>query len=66
MATAFPRVYRSFGEFERKELRKLDHLYESVNTMLDELLMEELCAQDRRREEGILFDDIDMLLAEEC
>lgn len=65
MATAFPRVYRSFGDFERNELRKLDHLYESIDDMLDEMLLEEVDEDDHGRDDGILFDDIDMILAED-
>jgi len=54
----FPRVYRSFQEFERAELRKLDHLYGSVDDMVDELLLSELDDEPRgRRDDGILFDD---------
>ena len=54
----FPRVYRSFQEFERSELRKLDHLYGSVDDMVDELLLSELDDEPRgRRDDGILFDD---------
>jgi hypothetical protein len=39
---AFPRVYRSFEEFERDELRKLDGLHVSIDEMLDEMFGEEL------------------------
>lgn len=54
----FPRVYRSFQEFERSELRKLDHLYGSVDDMVDEMLLSELDDEPRgRRDDGILFDD---------
>jgi hypothetical protein len=55
----FPRVYRSFQEFERAELRKLDHLYGSVDEMVDDLLLSELDEEPkkRRRDDGILFDD---------
>jgi hypothetical protein len=34
--SAFPRVYRSFNEFERDELRKLDSLHTTVDDMLEE------------------------------
>ncbi len=39
---AFPRVYRSFAEFERSELRKLDSLSTTVDDMLQERFAEEL------------------------
>jgi len=39
---AFPRVYRSFAEFERSELRKLDSLSTTVEDMLEERFSEEL------------------------
>ncbi len=59
MASMFPRVYRSFEEFERAELRKLDHFYESVDDMMDDVLLSELDDDRRRDDDGILFDDID-------
>lgn len=61
MATMFPRVYRSFEDFERHELRKLDHLYSSVDDMVDEMLRAELEDSDgyEERDDGILFDRID-------
>ena len=39
---AFPRIYRSFAEFEREELRKLDSLHTTIDDMLDESFSEEL------------------------
>jgi hypothetical protein len=39
---AFPRVYRSFDEFQREELRKLDSLHTTVDDMLEEKFSEEL------------------------
>jgi len=39
---AFPKVYRSFEEFERDELRKLDGLHTSIDEMLDEMFSDEL------------------------
>ena len=42
MRGAFPRVYRSFQEFEREELRKLDTFTGSLEDMLDEMAIEEL------------------------
>lgn len=39
---AAPKVYRSFEEFERDELRKLDGLHVSIDEMLDDMFGEEL------------------------
>jgi hypothetical protein len=39
---AFPRIYQSFAEFEREELRKLDSLHTTVDDMLEERFSEEL------------------------
>lgn len=56
----FPRVYSSFEEFERRELRKLDQLYGSVDDMVDELLMAEMEEeQSSSDDDGILFDRVD-------
>jgi hypothetical protein len=41
MRTGFPRVYRSFEEFEREELHKLD-LTGSIDDMLGEMFAGEL------------------------
>jgi hypothetical protein len=41
-SNAFPKVYRSFEEFERDELRKLDGLHMSIDEMLDDMFSEEL------------------------
>ncbi len=55
MRNAFPRVYRSFEEFEREELHKLD-LSGSIDDMLGEMFAEELdfdedsVKKSRRRE----------------
>lgn len=60
MQSTFPRVYRSFEDFERNELRKLDSLYGSVDDMVDELVLAELDDDGGRGDEdGILFDRID-------
>lgn len=58
MSSGFPRVYRSFEDFERTELRKLDHLYGSVDDMVDELLLAELDEDRGERDDGILFDRV--------
>ena len=52
--STFPRIYTSFSEFERDELRKLDSLTSSVEDLLDdsfaqELGMEESPPKQRRR-----------------
>ena len=39
---AFPRVYQSFADFERDELRKLDSLRTTVSDMLEERFSQEL------------------------
>lgn len=36
-SNAFPKVYRSFEEFERDELHKLDSLTMSIDDMLDDM-----------------------------
>jgi hypothetical protein len=41
-SNAFPKVYRSFEEFERDELRKLDGLHMSIDEMLDDMFSDEL------------------------
>jgi hypothetical protein len=40
--SSFPRVYGSFAEFEREELRKLESLQTSVTDMVEERFAEEL------------------------
>jgi hypothetical protein len=58
MRRGFPRVYQSFADFEREELRKLDTLSTSIDDMLDDMFHEELNFDDstvsrsRRREEA--------------
>lgn len=42
----FPRIYNSFAEFERHELRKLDSLSTTVDDMLEERFAEELNFED--------------------
>ena len=52
-----PRVYRSFEEFEREELRRLSSLHFSIDDYIDECFCEELdfdpdfVSRRRRREE---------------
>lgn len=40
--SSIPRVYGSFAEFERDELRKLEYLGVSVTDMVEERFSEEL------------------------
>jgi hypothetical protein len=46
MRTAFAKVYGSFEEFEREELRQLDTLSTSIDEMLDGIFMDELNFDD--------------------
>ena len=51
---AFPRIYTSFAQFEREELRKLDTLSTRVEDMLSQKFSQELdfsndSPVDRRR-----------------
>ena len=47
---AFPRVYNSFAEFQREELRKLDSLRTTVDDMLEEQFSEDLSLFDSQDE----------------
>jgi hypothetical protein len=42
MRQYFPKMYRSFEEFEREELRRGSSLQTSVDEMLDEMFADEL------------------------
>ena len=42
MRSAMPRVYQSFEEFEREEIRKLDSMGSSIDDMLGEIFADEL------------------------
>ncbi len=46
MSGGFPRIYRSFAEFEREELRKLLDLRTTVDDMLEERFSEDLSLFD--------------------
>jgi len=48
MSAGFPRIYKSFAEFEREELRKLDSLHTTVDDMMEEAFAEELDFEDSR------------------
>jgi hypothetical protein len=56
MRNGFPRVYKSFEEFEREELHRLD-MSAAIDDMLDEMFAEELdfdqssVKKSRRRED---------------
>ena len=39
---AVPKVYRSFEEFERDELRKLDGIHLTIDEMLDDMFPNDL------------------------
>ena len=47
---AFPRIYNSFADFERDELRRLDSLRTTVDDLLDERFAEELDFLDKDKE----------------
>ena len=49
-----PRIYHSFDEFEREELRKLDSLHTTVSDMMEERFAEELDfgVEDKPRRRG--------------
>jgi hypothetical protein len=49
---AFPKIYSSFAEFERDELRKLDSLHTTIEDMLDERFAEELNFEDAGQSKG--------------
>ena len=40
--SSIPRIYGSFAEFEREELRKLESLHTSVSDMVEERFSEDL------------------------
>jgi hypothetical protein len=42
--SGFPRIYRSFDEFEREELRKLDSMGATVDDLLEERFSDDLGA----------------------
>lgn len=54
---AFPKVYRSFEEFERDELRKLDGLHVSIDEMLDDMFRDEVDLDEKKRRGALLEDD---------
>ena len=53
MSAGIPRIYSSFAEFEREELRRLESLHASVDDLLEERFAEELdFASDVPRRRG--------------
>src|SRR5262250_2718262 len=54
MSAGIPRIYTSFAEFEREELRRLDSLHTSVDDLVEERFAEELDlgGSDRPRKRG--------------
>lgn len=42
MSAGVPRIYTSFAEFEREEIRRLDSMNASVDDMVEERFSEEL------------------------
>jgi hypothetical protein len=54
---AVPKVYRSFEEFERDELRKLDGIHVSIDDMLDEMFADELDFEASAQRSGRADDE---------
>lgn len=55
MSSGIPRVYTSFAEFERDELRRLDSLHTSVDDLVEERFSEDTelgGASDKPRKRG--------------
>jgi hypothetical protein len=42
MSDGIPRIYTSFAEFEREELRRLDSMHASVDDLMEERFATEL------------------------
>ena len=51
-SNAIPKVYRSFEEFERDELRKLDGFDMSIDEMLDDMFSGELDFEPGNKKKG--------------
>ena len=56
-SNAFPKVYRSFEEFERDELRKLDLLHTSIDDLIDDMFGELEFDEDGKRKRSVLDDE---------
>lgn len=50
MRAGIPRIYKSFEDFEREELRKLDSLGGQVDDMLDDMFAEELDFDEKAKQ----------------
>ena len=59
MSSGIPRIYQSFAEFEREELRRLDSLHTSVDD-----LVEERFAEGQLREAPITLREIGVVKRE--
>jgi hypothetical protein len=53
------RIYRSFEEFEREELRRMESVGATVNDMIDTLFGEELDFEASSRSRRNAYDDDD-------
>ena len=55
MSSGIPRIYQSFAEFEREELRRLDSLHTSVDDLVEERFASQVffrrCTRSARREQ---------------
>ena len=49
---AVPKIYRSFEEFERDELRKLDGIHLSIDDMLEDMFPAETEEQKNKQATG--------------
>jgi hypothetical protein len=58
MPKGFPRVYRSFEEFEREELHRLD-MSAAIDDMLGEMFAEELDFDEASVKRSKRRDDLD-------
>jgi hypothetical protein len=54
MSSGIPRIYTSFAEFEREELRRLDSMHTSVDDLVEERFAEdvEMGGSDKPRKRG--------------
>jgi hypothetical protein len=57
MRAATMKIYRSFAEFERDELHKLDSMANSIDDMLGEMFAEELDFDESQVKRSRLKDE---------
>jgi hypothetical protein len=57
MRSAIPRIYQSFEEFEREEIRKLDSMGSSIDDMLGEIFADELDFEPGETKRGRKSED---------